>query len=206
MAESCAIAGASGLVGSHLLTLLLREFDQVAAVTRRPLGVSAPHLREIAFGSTLPAIDAAFCCLGTTIKKAGSQEAFRSIDFGAVVDFAKAARAAGASRFAVVSSVGASPASSNFYLRVKGETEEALRTVGFERLAVMRPSFLLGDRKESRLGEKMGIAVAKAVGPLLVGPLQQYRAVEASRVAATMIQALAEQSSPFAIYHYRDFS
>ena len=108
-------------MGSHLLTLLLKEFDQVAALTRRPLAVSAPNLREIAFGEQLPAIDTAFCCLGTTIKKAGSKEAFRRIDFDAVVDFAKAARARRAQRgFAVVSSVGASPSSSNFYLRVKG--------------------------------------------------------------------------------------
>ena len=186
---NCAIAGASGLVGSHLLTLLLREFDQVAAMTRRPLGVSAPNLREIAFGDPLPSIDAAFCCLGTTIKKAGSQEAFRKIDFDAVVAFAKASRAAGARSFAIVSSVGASPASSNFYLRVKGETEAAVAALGFERLAILRPSLLVGNRAESRPGEKIGIAFASAAGFLLVGPLRKYRAVSAERVAAAMLKS-----------------
>jgi uncharacterized protein YbjT (DUF2867 family) len=202
----CAIAGASGLVGSHLLTLLLNEFDQVAAVTRRPLGVLDARLCEIAFSDPLPPIDAAFCCLGTTIKKAGSQEAFRQIDFDAVIAFAKAARRAGARHFAVVSSIGAAPGSSNFYLRVKGEMEESLRPLGFERVAVMRPSFLMGDRKEARPGEKIGIAVARALGFLLIGPLQKYRAIEAGRIARTMIDALSNQTAPFAVYEYRDFS
>jgi uncharacterized protein YbjT (DUF2867 family) len=187
----CAIAGASGLVGSHLLTLLLNEFDQVAAVTRRPLGVLDARLCEIAFSDPLPPIDAAFCCLGTTIKKAGSQEAFRQIDFDAVIAFAKAARRAGAR---------------HFYLRVKGEMEESLRPLGFERVAVMRPSFLMGDRKEARPGEKIGIAVARALGFLLIGPLQKYRAIEAGRIARTMIDALSNQTAPFAVYEYRDFS
>jgi uncharacterized protein YbjT (DUF2867 family) len=186
--SSCAIAGASGLVGSHLLTLLLREFDLVAAVTRRPLAVSAPNLRQVAFGDPLPAIDAAFCCLGTTIKKAGSEEAFRRVDFEAVVAFAKAARAAGASRFALVSSVGASAASSNFYLRVKGETEHAVSRIGFEHVLILRPSFLLGDRAEQRPGEKLGIAISKATAFLLLGPLRKYRPVHAERVAAAMLR------------------
>ncbi len=185
---NCAIAGASGLVGGHLLTLLLQEFDQVAAVTRRPLGVSAPNLREIAFGDPLPALDAAFCCLGTTIKKAGSESAFRRIDFDAAVAFARTSRAAGASSFAIVSSVDASPASSNFYLRVKGETEAAVVALGFERVTILRPSFLLGDRSESRPGEKIGIVIASALGFLFVGPLRKYRAVNAELVAAAMLK------------------
>ena len=176
-------------MGSHLLTLLLREYDQVAAVTRRPLGVSAGNLREIAFGDALPAIDVAFCCLGTTIKKAGSQEAFRAVDFDAVVAFAKAARTAGAGSFAVVSSVGASRDSSNFYLRVKGEMEDAIRDLGFDRLTILRPSFLVGDRKEKRPGEGIGIAVAQGLGFLMVGPLQKYRAVRAEQVAAAMLKS-----------------
>jgi len=185
---NCGIAGASGLVGGHLLTLLLQEFDQVAAVTRRPLGVSAPNLREIAFGDPLPALDAAFCCLGTTIKKAGSESAFRRIDFDAAVAFARTSRAAGASSFAIVSSVDASPASSNFYLRVKGETEAAVVALGFERVTILRPSFLLGDRSESRPGEKIGIVIASALGFLFVGPLRKYRAVNAELVAAAMLK------------------
>ena len=176
------------MVGGHLLTFLLREFEQVAAVTRRPLAFSAPNLREVVFGDPLPALDAAFCCLGTTIKKAGSESAFRKIDFDATVAFAKASREAGARSFAIVSSVGASPASSNFYLRVKGETEAAVVALGFERVAILRPSFLVGTRAESRPGEKIGIAMASALAFLFVGPLRKYRAVNAELVATAMLK------------------
>ena len=169
--KSVAVAGASGLVGSSLLQLLLSDCERVAAVTRRPFGISSPKLVEIAGDfehlAPLGEIDAAFCALGTTIKKAGSQEAFRRVDAAYVVAFAKAACEAGAKRFAVVSSVGTEVDSSNFYLRVKSEMEEAVRAIPFEGVYIMRPSFLMGDRPEARPAETKDLRC-------LFGPWRDY--------------------------------
>lgn len=182
-------------MGSHLLPLLLAEYEQVAAVTRRPLGVSAPNLREVAFGGDFESVgpvDAAFCCLGTTIRKAGSQEAFRKVDFDAVADFARAARKSGARHLALVSSVDASTKSPNFYLRVKGEAEQTVSGLGFKGVYLLRPSFLVGERAESRPGEKIGIAVARTLGFLMIGPLARYRAIDAAIVARAMLAAVRQ--------------
>ena len=204
-ATAAAIAGATGLVGSRLLPLLLKEYDRVAALKRRPLAVSAAHLTEVPFGAPLEGpFDAAFCCLGTTIRKAGSQEAFRKVDYDAVVDFARTARAAGATRFALVSSVGADAKSSNFYLRVKGEGEDAIRALGFETLCIARPSFLLGVRAEDRTGERIGIAVAKAASFAFAGPLSKYHAVDADVVAQAMVRCVRSGEPGVHVLHYRD--
>lgn len=202
---AAAIAGATGLVGSRLLPLLLKEYDRVAALTRRPLAVSAPHLVEVPFGAPLEGpVAAAFCCLGTTIRKAGSQEAFREVDFDAVVKFARAAREAGATRFALVSSVGADAKSSNFYLRVKGEGEDAICALGFQSVCIARPSFLLGERAENRTGERIGISVAKAVSFVFSGPLSKYHAVDADLVAQAMVRCVRTGKPGVHILHYRD--
>jgi len=206
MANSAAIAGASGLVGSHLLPLLLESYDPVAALTRRPLGVSSPKLREMPLGEAFPfGVAAGFCCLGTTIRKAGSQEAFRKVDFDAIVDFARRCREAGATHFALVSSVGADRESPTFYLRVKGEAEEAIRDLGFTGLYLLRPSFLMGNRgSEHRAGEKLGIGLAKVAAPLLAGPLSKYRAVEASTVAQAMVAAVREGRTGTHVLEYKE--
>ncbi len=171
------IAGATGLVGSQLLTQLL-DAPQVSAVVslgRRPTGVTHPKLteRSVDFAhidtAGLPAPTVALCCLGSTIKKAGSKEAFRAIDHDAVVSFAKAAKAAGATRFLVVSSEGADAGSMFFYNRVKGEAEASLRALGFASLAIARPSLLLGERSESRPGEHAAAAVARFLAPVIKG-------------------------------------
>jgi uncharacterized protein YbjT (DUF2867 family) len=186
------IAGATGLVGRNLIELLLASprYAQVHAIGRRAPAIVHEKLHVIASDlqsvPPLPAIDDTFCCLGTTIKKAGSQAAFRAVDFDMVLNFAKAAKQAGAKRFLVVSSLGANAKSSVFYNRVKGETEDALKEIGFESLTIFRPSLLVGDRAEARLGERVGIKVFSALAPLMIGPARKIRPVEAETVACAI--------------------
>ena len=189
------VAGATGLTGKHLLEFLLADerYASVCALVRKATLQAHPKLSEhvIDFESLgkLPKADDAFCCLGTTIKKAGSQAAFRKVDFDTVINFAAAAKAAGAKRFLVVSALGANAKSSVFYNRVKGEMENALKAMNFESLHVFRPSFLLGERAEARVGERLGIAVFSALAPLMIGPARKIRPVEAKAVARGMVLA-----------------
>jgi uncharacterized protein YbjT (DUF2867 family) len=131
----------------------------------------------------------AFCCIGTTIADAGSQEAFRAADVDAVLLFARAARAAQATRFVVVSSVGANSQSKKFYLRTKGEMEEAVTDLGFTSVDILQPSLLLGARKELRFLEIAGQVFAPIINPLLTGTREAYRAVPAETVAKAMLGA-----------------
>lgn len=194
------VAGASGLVGGFLLEGLLESplYQTVCSLGRRALPIQPPKLtqRTVDFArldaEPLPATDDAFCCLGTTIKKAGSQEAFRAVDHDAVLAFAKAARKAGARRFLLVSALGANARSRIFYNRVKGEAEKDLEAVGFESLVLLRPSLLLGERTESRPGEHVATLVSKALGPLL-RPFSG-RPIEARTVARAML-ALAREGA-----------
>ena len=194
------IAGASGLVGRHLLDQLLGVpgYARVVAVVRRPLEVEHPKLVEgVARFDALEAMgerlrgDDAFCCLGTTRRQAGSREAFRAVDQGAVLAFAWAARRGGARRFSLVSSMGADPAARFFYPRVKGETEQALRAMGFASLDLLRPSLLLGPRADYRFGERLAGALLALARPALVGPGRKYRAIHAATVARAMVRAAA---------------
>ncbi|MBW8369240.1 MAG: NAD(P)H-binding protein, partial [Arenimonas sp.] len=192
-ASTVLLAGASGLVGSSVLELLLSQAEgpRVLAPVRRPVGVRSPRL--IAPVSSLsvdsdtelletlrqeaPAIDAYVCCLGTTLKAAGSREAFLAVDRELVLRLAAMARALGARQAILVSSVGASAQSGNFYLRVKGETERALAEMGFERVDLLRPGLLLGDRSQSRPAEALARAVTPFTNPFLRGPLRRYRGI-----------------------------
>jgi len=195
------VAGASGLVGGFLLDALLESplYAEVHSLGRRPLPKQHPRLAQhtVDFARLsdveLPPVDDAFCTLGTTIKKAGSQEAFRAVDHDAVLAFAKAARQAGARRFVVVTALGANPHSRVFYNQVKGEVEEALKSVGFESLVILRPSLLLGERAERRPGEHAAIVLSKALGPLL-RPFGG-RPIEARTVARAML-SLASDAPP----------
>ena len=188
-----AIAGATGLVGSRLLQLLEANsgVSHILAVGRNAPSTTSEKVEFVR--STLGAspelspTDAALCCLGTTIKKAGSQAAFREVDLAMVVNFARAANLAGARHFGVVSALGANAKSRVFYNRVKGEAEEALKSIGFESLVIVRPSFLLGDRPESRPGERVGIAISRILAPLMVGPARRLRPVAAEAVAKTLM-------------------
>lgn len=191
------IAGASGLVGRELLTQLLAapEYDRVIALGRRFLELTHPKLVQVtADFAALEKVtadlrcDDAFCCLGTTIKAAGSREAFRAVDHTAVLALAWAAQRNGARRFFLVSSLGANAESRVFYTRVKGETEDALLVLGFETLAIFQPSLLLGRRAQSRLGERIMSAVLWVAEPLLFGRLRKYRPIEAGVVARAMMR------------------
>jgi uncharacterized protein YbjT (DUF2867 family) len=192
------IAGASGLVGRELLAGLLAD-DSVAAVYslgRRELDLSHPKLTQhrVDYSKALPAlsrVDEAFIALGTTIKVAGSQEAFRAVDHDAVIAVARAAKAAGAKRLGVVSAMGADPKSAIFYSRVKGEMEQVLASLGFETLVIARPSMLAGDRaslgQQVRGGEELAVKVSRWFGSLIPA---NYRSIPAASVAHALLHAL----------------
>ena len=192
------IAGASGLIGGHLLTQLLAatEYDHVVSVGRRRLPVEHPKLQQelvdftaLEKNGTDLRCDDAFCCLGTTIKQAGSPENFRAVDQAAVLAFAWAARRNGARRFFVVTALGADSQSRIFYTRVKGETEEALQILDFKTLAIFQPSFLLGRQTNRRFGERVMGAVLWVAEPMMFGSLRKYRSIRAEVVARAMVRS-----------------
>ena len=194
------LAGGSGLVGGALVELLLEDpsFESVVSFGRRTLPLRHGRLVQVAadFTSTAPfdaaaAPAVAFSCLGTTIRKAGSREAFRAVDHDAVLLLARAAQRRGAATFLHVSSLGADPRSRTFYSAVKGETEADVARVGFGSVYALRPSILDGDREESRPAERIGLAVGRVLSPLL----GKYRPTPVRDVAATMV-ALAKDPAP----------
>lgn len=201
------IAGASGLVGRECLKLLLDRYSSVTALVRRPLDITHARLteRRMEFDKLasieLPAQAHVFCALGTTIKKAGSKEAFLKVDFEYPFALARRAAAARDGRYVLVSSVDADSRSRNFYLKTKGELEEAIRALSLQ-LHVMRPSFLMGDRTESRPGERLGIAAARTLRFAMLGPLRKYRPIHASTVARAMVSAAMAPGTGDHFYHY----
>jgi uncharacterized protein YbjT (DUF2867 family) len=190
------VAGGSGLVGRALLPWLLAapEYARVQAISRRPLPLEHARLanRVLRFDTPLDSqlkglsVQDAFCCLGTTLRAAGSQAAFRAVDHDLVLAFARAAQAAGAERLVIVSSVGADAGSNTFYLRVKGETERDLEALRLRSLAILQPSLLLGTRREWRGLELAAQIAGWALGPLLMGSWSRWRPIEASMLAAAM--------------------
>ncbi|MCC2547770.1 NAD-dependent epimerase/dehydratase family protein [Hymenobacter sp. BT175] len=210
--KTALIAGASGLVGSQLLPLLLASdrYAKVIAVGRRPLPVVHPKLEQRVLDldrledHRLSLIaDDVYCCLGTTIRQAGSKEAFYKVDFLYVVKLAALTAANFAAQLLVVSAMGADAHSMFYYNRVKGEMEDAVRKTPFRAIHIFRPSLLLGERTEKRLGERLGAVVLGVVAPLLVGPLRRYRAVPALAVAKAMLRA-AEDDGGGILVHLSD--
>jgi len=209
------LAGATGFTGSHLARELASRRDaRVIALVRKTTQALERPVEQVACDFTrldtlapMPEADAVFCALGTTIAKAGSREAFRQVDYDAIMAVGRYGRRCGASRFLLVSSVGASPKSANFYLRVKGEAERDLATLGYRELHIFRPSLLLGERSENRLGETIGGPFVKAIGWALVGSLAKYRGIEAIAVARAMVQTATQPpASGVRIYHYREIA
>lgn len=203
------IAGASGLVGSQLLPLLLNcgRYAKVISVGRRPLPLLHPLLvqRTVDFDQLeehrLALIaDDVFCCLGTTMRQAGSKEAFYKVDFLYVVKLAALTAANFAVQLLVVSAMGADAGSRFYYNRVKGEMEDAVRQAPFRAIHLFRPSLLLGPRPEKRLGEQVGAVVLRLARPLLLGPLRRYRAIEARTVAQAMLNAAYQEASGVAVH------
>jgi uncharacterized protein YbjT (DUF2867 family) len=212
--KTAVIAGASGLVGGHCLTRLLDSprYSRVVSVSRHALDTEHPKLEQrIVSFDTLPDFEPmedaeVFCALGTTIKKAGSEEAFRKIDLEYPLRLAQQTHLAGAAQYVLVSSVGADAKSKVFYLRVKGELEEALEAIGFEALHIFRPSFLLGQRTESRFRERAFVPLAKVLGPLLPGEWRKYRPAAASDVAEAMVAAARSGAEGVWVHEWDDIS
>jgi len=214
MAESpgrvALVAGSSGMIGAQLLPLLLQapQYTRVHALSRRPLPFDHPRManRVVRFEASLQAqlkglqCQDAFCCLGTTMRDAGSQSAFRAVDHDLVLEFSQLALSCGAERLVVVSAVGANAGSKNFYLRVKGETEKALEGLRFRALDILQPSLLLGSRRNLRPLELAAQAGMWLVNPLLLGSWARYRAIAATTVAAAMCGAAA--SGRRGVYRY----
>jgi uncharacterized protein YbjT (DUF2867 family) len=207
------VAGASGLVGGHLITALLgaAEYSRAIALSRRPLPVEHGKVanRIINFATLEKSLagvqaDEAFCALGTTLKSAGSEAAFRLVDHDYVLAFARAAARAGAKRFVVVSAVGANSASRSFYLRVKGEMEEALRTVNFAAVDILQPGLLLGLRAELRPLE-LAAQIAMPIANLcLWGNAMRLRGIAAETVGRAMLGAARNGRKSVNRYTYPD--
>ena len=196
-ARKALLLGATGLIGGYCLESLLNDpnYSEVIALVRKPLLKTHRKLKEVITKfdnlehelSSVQAHDV-FCCLGTTIKKAGSQDAFLEIDLTLVVTVAEVMRNQGAEQFLVISALGADKDSKVFYNQVKGEMESALKELGYPCLRIIRPSLLLGAREEFRLGEKIGVLLTPVLKPFLLGSLKKYRPVEAESVARFMVK------------------
>ena len=198
------VIGATGLVGGLLVRSLLQNpaYSRILVLVRRPLNWEHPKLETIRSGlGTLEdqrhlfrEIDDLYCCLGTTIKKAGSQENFRQVDYHYPVQAAKLAKEQDVSQMLVISSMGAAAGSRVFYSRTKGEMEEALSAVGFHSLHVFRPSLILGDRKENGWVSSWRLMYMKFLDRWMKGRVDKYRAIHASTIAQAMINiALVQQ-------------
>jgi uncharacterized protein YbjT (DUF2867 family) len=196
MARTGVVLGASGLVGSECLKCVLEDpsFGSVHALVRRPLSVD--HPKQIQHTVSFDALDEAapywnaedvFCCLGTTMAKAGSQEAFRRVDHDYPLAAARCAKKGMARSFVLVSALGSNAGSRVFYNRVKGETERDLRALELNALVILRPSLIVGDRKEPRPGERIAAALLKPLAAVMVGRLKKYRPIHASTIGRAML-------------------
>ena len=206
------IAGATGLVGNNILHQLAVRGDTPVAMARRPIKdlPANAQLLEINFeqfliNGELPQCDHLYLCLGTTIKTAGSRDAFRAVDFEYSLAVAKKAIQAGATGISLVSSVGANASSKNFYLKTKGQLEDAIKSLGFSSINIYRPGILMGDRSEARPLEGLGKIVFQVIDPLLLGYLSPYRSIQANLLASTMIDN-ADQFKGINYFYFKDFN
>ena len=197
------VAGATGLVGRHVVQQLGAAGDRALALTRRPMGglpasVEALEVdyEKMVDGAPLPEAQHAYICLGTTIKRAGSQDAFRRVDRDYVIAAAQLAYEAGVRRIAVVSAVGATTETNNFYMNIKGQVEEAIVEFSFEHISFVQPGLIMGDRiNDYRLGERIAEFLTPLFNPLMRGKATQYKSIHASKIAAAMI-AQVQGSEP----------
>ena len=211
MNRTALLAGATGLVGSHVLQLLLADdtWAHVVTVGRRTTPQRHDKLEQrivdlgaIAALGDLPHADDVFCCLGTTIKQAGSQQAFRRVDHDFVVGLARAGLRVGASQFLLVSAIGADPESRVFYSRVKGEAEAEVRKLPYRAIQIFRPSLLLGERAEFRLGERIAMMTAPVMPLFLPGRLRRFRPIQAADVARAMVHIAHDAPRGPNVYEY----
>ena len=194
--KTALVIGATGLVGEETLKQLLlsAQYSKVIALTRKPMDIRNPKLENpvVDFDKSEQyshiKADDVYCAMGTTIGKAGSQAAFKRVDFEIPLQVAKQALINGATRFILVSSMGADAGSGIFYSRTKGELEQALMKLKYQALIIVRPSVLLGDRKEKRTGEAIGRFIAEKLSFLFAGPLGKYKGTPVDVLAGAMIK------------------
>ena len=202
--QSSLIIGATGFVGSYLVQEILNSptFDSVTALVRKPTFTTHPKLKEIVFDfrdetaiESLEPVNHVFCCLGTTIKTAGSKEAFRFVDYELPLRFANWAESTHAESFSIVTAIGANSDSSIFYNQVKGNVEDEIKTLNIPTIQIFQPSLIMGPRKEFRLGELIGKGIMVILNPLMIGPGKKYRGIHAQTIAKGMVHHL-EKSNP----------
>ena len=205
------VFGATGLVGQSLISELSNSDLEALAVSRRPIlnipiniKVLEVDLESFIQKYEFPECDHVFICLGTTIKKAGSQKEFKKVDFNYCVEIAKKAKDSGVKRISLVSSIGATPKANNFYLKTKGETEEAIKEIGFSSTNIYRPSLLIGQRKDSRLMEGVGQQFAGLVDPFLWGSMKKFRSIPANKLARAMKQNI-NSTDGVNYFYFEDF-
>lgn len=193
--KTALVLGATGLIGKELVKILLEngQYQKVHLLVRRPIEVESDvcevHIvdfDELRKYNHLFKVSDVFCCLGTTIKVAKTKEAFRKVDYEYPIEAAKLAKENGVEKFLIVSSMGADTKSLFFYSRVKGDVEETLNSLDLPSLHIFRPSLLLGEREEFRLGEKVAEKTSGVMNKLMIGPLRPYRGIQARKVAAAM--------------------
>lgn len=204
------VVGASGLVGKACLYELLeaQEYTRIVAVVRKPLALKYHQLHQLVvdfdnldqYADQLVADDV-FCCLGTTIKIAGSQDNSRKVDFDYPVKIAELALKNGAEQFLIVSAIGADSSSSIFYNRVKGDVEAAVSALGYPAVHIFRPSLLVGDRREVRVGELIGKYVMMATGFFFLGPLKKYKSIHGGTVAKAMVKVALKHEHGHFVYN-----
>lgn len=201
MSKTALIAGGTGLVGRHLVGLLVetKEFDEIKVLVRKGSthklkGVSVIELDydQLSDAKSQLGAEVVFCCLGTTMKKAGSKEQFHRVDFTYPYELATLSLNNGSQQFNIITAAGANANSMFFYNRVKGEVEIAISKLGFHNINIFRPSLLLGQRDDPRIAERIGAAVAKGINPLLFGSFKKHRAIEAETVARAMVNVSLE--------------
>ncbi len=207
MAKKAVLVGASGLIGSLLLDILLQqsEYTEVLVLTRKEIPIKHAKLNQLVIDfdhladySKSITGDAIFCCLGTTQKKTPDLSVYRKIDHDYPLQLAQIGHKNGVSQYHIVSALGANATASNFYLKTKGQVEEDLKKEGLQRLCIYQPAFLTGDRKESRTVEKILIPLMKLIDPLLLGGLKKFRSIAAATVAQAMFkQSLITQEGVF---------
>ncbi|MFF2909454.1 NAD(P)H-binding protein [Paenibacillus sp. NPDC057934] len=197
MSRIAMVLGATGLVGKAVTQELLRRgaWDEIRVLVRRPIGIKHPLLKQTIvdweqlsrYREQFRGVQVMFCCLGTTIKTAGSQSSFERVDLGYPLEAAAIAKEEGVRQLLAVSSIGADVKSRNFYSRTKGRAEEGLIATGFHGLHLFRPSLLLGQRKEFRLGERVAARLMTALDFAMVGKAAKYRAIHGETVARAMV-------------------
>lgn len=196
MQKKALLIGATGLTGEFVLKQLLEDadFSEITVLTRKSLNYTHPKLKEVIVNfdslhtyNDIIKGDTVFCCLGTTIKKAGSQEAFKKVDFEYPLEVAKIAKLNGATSYILITATGASKDSMIFYSRTKGEVEAAIQALHFDALHALRPALIIGDRKESRIGEGIARATAPLIDALMIGPFAKYKSIKAEQIAKAMI-------------------